>query len=85
MKTYNFNLQSISVKAESEEEAIKKLKNMPITYKIRKLTKPLRKKCLKCEHEWWSRVNNPVLCPKCKRSDWKDNKKEIEKLLKGKH
>lgn len=29
-------------------------------------------KCIKCEHEWKSRKDNPLCCPRCKRYDWKN-------------
>ena len=27
--------------------------------------------CGKCNYEWHPRVESPVSCPRCKRSDWK--------------
>jgi len=27
-------------------------------------------KCLKCEHEWIPRTDNPLSCPKCKSRNW---------------
>jgi len=37
----------------------------------------MNKKCLKCDYEWYSRIDNPVECPKCKSREW--NKKGVDK------
>ncbi len=34
------------------------------------------KKCKLCGKEWMPRVEDPVQCPRCKREDWKEVKKE---------
>lgn len=34
--------------------------------------------CSKCGHEWMSRVQKPLQCPKCKRYDWNTTKTKIE-------
>lgn len=28
-------------------------------------------KCLRCGHEWVSRIDNPLTCPRCKLYNWK--------------
>ena len=35
-------------------------------------------KCLKCGHEWFSRTDKPLQCPRCKRYDWNKKKEEKE-------
>ncbi len=32
--------------------------------------------CLQCGYEWESRVEKPLVCPRCKRYDWKKKKKK---------
>jgi len=36
-----------------------------------------KEKCLKCEHEWISRIDTPMQCPKCKSYNW-NKKKEVK-------
>ena len=38
-------------------------------------------KCSKCKHEWLSRVEDPKQCPRCKRYDWKEKKKEVKEIF----
>jgi predicted Zn-ribbon and HTH transcriptional regulator len=33
-------------------------------------------KCLRCEHEWASKMDKPLVCPKCKSPYWNTPKKE---------
>lgn len=35
-------------------------------------------KCNQCGYKWETRVKEPKACPKCKRYDWKEGKKERE-------
>lgn len=30
----------------------------------------MKQTCLKCSHEWESRVENPLTCPNCKSREW---------------
>lgn len=32
--------------------------------------------CLKCQHRWASRLEQPKMCPRCKRYDWNREKRE---------
>jgi hypothetical protein len=34
-------------------------------------------KCLRCNHEWQSRVENPKRCPNCKSPYWKQPKERV--------
>jgi len=47
--------------------------------------KPYNEECKKCGHKWLSRINNkPIACPKCKRYDYREEKKEVkENNMKG--
>lgn len=36
-------------------------------------------KCLRCNYEWRSTVENPKSCPNCKRYDWNRNKQKIQR------
>ncbi len=38
------------------------------------------KKCLRCNHTWISRTDDPVMCPKCKRHDWKKQNESEEEM-----
>ncbi len=41
------------------------------------ITTPLRIfKCLRCGHEWPSKMDKPLVCPKCKSPYWDRDKKE---------
>lgn len=31
----------------------------------------MKVKCSKCQHEWETKLEHPLACPKCKRYDWK--------------
>ena len=33
-------------------------------------------KCKLCKYEWFSRVEDPKQCPRCKRYNWKEVKEE---------
>lgn len=33
-------------------------------------------RCKRCGHEWASRTDHPIACPKCKRYDWDDDSDE---------
>ena len=33
------------------------------------------KKCSRCSHEWMAKIENPVLCPKCKSPNWNKERK----------
>ncbi len=33
-------------------------------------------KCKQCDYGWESRVEKPAQCPRCKRYDWKEDKKQ---------
>jgi len=35
--------------------------------------------CLRCNHKWVARIDNPLCCPNCKRYDWNIIKKEVKK------
>jgi len=35
-------------------------------------------KCNQCEYKWESRKDEPKQCPKCKRYDWNEDKKEMK-------
>ena len=30
----------------------------------------MKQKCLLCKNEWYSRIEKPKECPRCKRYDW---------------
>jgi predicted Zn-ribbon and HTH transcriptional regulator len=32
--------------------------------------------CLRCSYAWVARVENPVVCPRCKARDWREGKKK---------
>jgi len=41
----------------------------------RQIENPFHKhECKKCGWVWWSRLKDPVSCPKCKRYDWREGK-----------
>jgi len=33
-------------------------------------------KCLRCNHEWPTKQDRPIICPKCKSAYWDKEKKE---------
>lgn len=35
--------------------------------------------CIKCEHNWTSRVDKPAVCPRCKTYYWKEPKNITKK------
>ena len=39
-----------------------------------------KRECLRCDHLWMARINNPKVCPKCKSPYWKTPKKKNYKL-----
>jgi len=42
------------------------------------IIKPLKCKCFKCECVWYSRVKQPIQCPRCKRVDYMVENKEVK-------
>lgn len=40
---------------------------------------PKKLTCLRCGHAWWSFLERPAVCPKCKHYHW-DTPKESKKL-----
>lgn len=43
---------------------------------MKKFVKRFVAVCVKCDHEWFPRVENPVACPNCKRTDWNEAGKD---------
>ncbi len=42
----------------------------------------MNKICLRCNHEWMPRVENPLSCPNCKSRKWNESpnsKREVNK------
>jgi predicted Zn-ribbon and HTH transcriptional regulator len=43
----------------------------------------MKHKCLRCGHEWQSRIERkPACCPRCKSYDWMKPKKEKLEVVK---
>ena len=42
------------------------------------VAKMFKHKCLRCSWEWDSQLELPVACPRCKRYDWNEKKKEVK-------
>ena len=38
-----------------------------------------KNKCLRCDYEWFSWIERPRACPRCKRYDW-----DIKNIIKSK-
>lgn len=43
-------------------------------YKGNNINNNMKNKCKLCGHEWESRLECPLACPRCKRYDWKQDK-----------
>ena len=35
------------------------------------------KKCSRCNHEWISRRDTPIQCPRCKSYNWQEKEREV--------
>ena len=40
----------------------------------------MKLKCIKCGHEWRPRVDDVVMCPKCKTHKWKEEDQKAKEL-----
>lgn len=38
-----------------------------------------KSKCIKCLHQWISRIEQPLQCPKCKSYNWNKTKSKEDK------
>lgn len=39
-----------------------------------------KEKCLRCGHEFIKRIDNPIVCPKCKSPYWNKNKRPQNRI-----
>ena len=40
-------------------------------------------KCKRCDHEWPSKIEHPVTCPKCRTPYWDRERGESENINEG--